>query len=378
MLATLASDRVLDAAYAWLCAQRRHWPANADVWGLRFRWLAEKAAIRQTLLAGHYRFAPLTRITKSDGQCVYVWSARDALVLKALAIVLGGVLPVSRRCVHVKGHGGAKAAVRAVTGALPDYAFVLRTDVKAYYDSIDQYRLLDLLAAHIKDRDVLNLLWQAMRRTVTWGGLFRDCRRGIARGCPLSPLLGALFLSALDAEMQRLGLFYVRFMDDVVVLAPTRWTLRRAVKRLNAVLAGLGLEKHPEKTFIGRVEKGFDFLGYHFTPQRLSIAEDTRRRFREQLARLYEQGCTDREPVHLGKYIRRWVVWARSGLAHNPDLTDVIPVPGVCNAGSLLKAAASAGSRHGWRAVTSVEQPIRTDAPCPPEQARTARFNCAG
>jgi hypothetical protein len=44
--------------------------------------------------------------------------------------------------------------------------------------------------------------------------------------------------------------------------APIRWKLRRAVKIVNQTLAALGLEKHPEKTFVGRVEKGFDFLGY--------------------------------------------------------------------------------------------------------------------
>jgi hypothetical protein len=30
-------------------------------------------------------------------------------------------------------------------------------------------------------------------------------------------------------------------MDDVLVLAPTRWRLRRAVRVLNQVLGGLGL-----------------------------------------------------------------------------------------------------------------------------------------
>ncbi len=34
----------------------------------------------------------------------------------------------------------------------------------------------------------------------------------------------------------------------------------------------LKLEKHPDKTFIGRIEKGFDFLGYHFSPEGLSMA----------------------------------------------------------------------------------------------------------
>ena len=31
------------------------------------------------------------------------------------------------------------------------------------------------------------------------------------------------------------------------------------------VLNDLSLDKHPDKRFIGRVEKGFDFLGYHFS-----------------------------------------------------------------------------------------------------------------
>jgi hypothetical protein len=44
---------------------------------------------------------------------------RDALVLKALALVLGQHLPVSSRCTHLKGNGGAKHAVREVRDHLP-------------------------------------------------------------------------------------------------------------------------------------------------------------------------------------------------------------------------------------------------------------------
>jgi hypothetical protein len=33
------------------------------------------------------------------------------------------------------------------------------------------------------------------------------------------------------------------------------------------------MDKHPEKTFIGRVECGFDFLGYHFSTAGLSVAK---------------------------------------------------------------------------------------------------------
>ena len=40
-------------------------------------------------------------------------------------------------------------------------------------------------------------------------------------------------------------------MDDIIVLAPTRWKLRRVVKTLNRELHALQLVKHPDKTFMG-------------------------------------------------------------------------------------------------------------------------------
>ncbi len=64
---------------------------------------------------------------------------------------------------------------------------------------------------------------------------------------------------------------HVRFCEGVgvklpratrlLVLAPTRWKLRKAVKAVNEVLGWLGLLKHSDKTFVGRTERGFDFLG---------------------------------------------------------------------------------------------------------------------
>ncbi len=112
----------------------------------------------------------------------------------------------------------------------------------------------------------------------------------------------------------RTGLFYVRFMDDVLVLAPSRWKLRRAVKAVNEVLGSLELEKHPDKTFIGRIERGFDFLGYHFNPEGLRVAKATIEKFLVRTSRLYEQERVGAvAPDALGMYMRRWMRWVRSG-----------------------------------------------------------------
>ena len=118
--------------------------------------------------------------------------------------------------------------------------------------------------------------------------------------------------------MERLDVKYVRYMDDILILAKTRWKLKKAIKVLNQTFDELKLEKHPDKTVIGRVEKGFDFLGYHISPEGLSLAKKTVENFISRAARLYEQ--EPREPYdsyRLGLYVRRWCRWVQSGLPVN-------------------------------------------------------------
>ena len=79
-----------------------------------------------------------------------------------------------------------------------------------------------------------------------------------------------------------------------LVLAPTRAKLRGAVRAVNEVLSALRLEKHPDKTFIGKIERGFDFLGYRFGAAVLQLAQATIAKFVEQATRLYEQGRRER------------------------------------------------------------------------------------
>ncbi|NEQ66857.1 MAG: hypothetical protein F6K21_15395 [Symploca sp. SIO2D2] len=101
------------------------------------------------------------------------------------------------------------------------------------------------------------------------------------------------------------------YIDDWLILAPTRWKLRRAIKAVNQVMANLLLEKHPDKTFIGRISKGFDFLGYGFSRQGLKVAKKTVERMMAKAAQLYEQNADD---CRIESYLRHWWSWVRSGV----------------------------------------------------------------
>jgi hypothetical protein len=107
------------------------------------------------------------------------------------------------------------------------------------------------------------------------------------------------------------GLAYARFMDDWVILAPSRWKFREAIRLADQTLAELHVQQKPDKTFIGRICRGFDFLGYALTPAGLQVSPQAVERCAERVSQLYEQGV---DLIHIGAYVRRWLRWTRSGL----------------------------------------------------------------
>ena len=54
LIEQIASDAVLDEAYAWLCHRRRDYPAKADIWSIRPKWNVEKRWIQDNLLTNSY------------------------------------------------------------------------------------------------------------------------------------------------------------------------------------------------------------------------------------------------------------------------------------------------------------------------------------
>lgn len=338
---------LLDMAYDALCKSRRRWPADADIWHLRFHWRAERPRILGLLQAGDWQLSPLQVIRKADGTRCAVWSACDALVIRCLTLLLTPVLPVSRLCTHVKGHGGGKRGLHDITRLVRAgrYPWVCRTDIRGYYGRIDKHLLYQQLERHVRSPVLLNLLWQFLHYSVEDGGTFHTPDRGIPRGASLSPLLAAFHLYETDALFDKppqSPIRYVRYMDDFLIFTRTRWQLRRAVRTLNARLAAAGFKLHPGKTFIGRVSKGFDWMGFWFNDAGCtSIAPRAIDNCLTTLRRLYEQTRHQPAEVQAGrvaKYLNRWRAWARLGIPHRPS--EVPGSEGVDGAMAILRGLA--------------------------------------
>ena len=342
MYNTLLEPITQDVAYTWLCKQRKHFPASSDVWHFRAHYPEQRPALVQSLANGSYRFAPMNQVRLKE-KTVHVWPAQEALVLKMLSLSvfkhLDAAKEISLNAYHIQNNGGIKRAINRVQAKINDYPFVFNTDVKGFYENIQHDALMETLSTVIPDTRILDLIEQSVRRSVTGGGLYRDIKKGIPRGSSLSPLLGALVLRDLDIAMSRIkGIYYCRYMDDWTVLCPTRGKLRHVIKTTHKVLNRLALTLHPDKTYLGKTAKGFEFLGYHFMPKEeqtenesppgqppapsspttdappqskggLQVAKPTMMRALTKLLQLYEQG----KPIEACRlYWQRFTRWALS------------------------------------------------------------------
>lgn len=139
--------------------------------------------------------------------------------------------------------------------------------------------------------------------------------------------MAAFYLHEPDEQFEQSNLFYVRFMDDILILAPTRWKIRKAMALVQATLLRLHLDTHPDKTFIGRIVRGFDFLGYLFRDGVLSAAGKTVAKMKESAARLYEQKGRRNQPTPLGQYLTRWNAWFRGVLVDLNLCFPLLPHP---------------------------------------------------
>ncbi len=202
---------------------------------------------------------------------------------------------------------GTHAAVRRLAqfARSAGAKWVLQLDISKYFYSVNHSILKARALRYIGDQDVravLVALIDSFRTGDEYDDLFPAdgmYRRTRDKGMPIgnlsSQLFANIFLNDFDHWVKqdlRVGR-YIRYVDDMVILADTREQLLAISAAIVAKLAADGLTLHPKKIRLAPAAAGIPFLGYIVWPGHVSVGAYGRRRYHHRL-REHESGGRDR------------------------------------------------------------------------------------
>jgi len=155
--------------------------------------------------------------------------------------------------------------------------WVLKCDIKKFFDSIDHKILLNILEEHIPDKDIIWLL------NIVIDSYHSEQKHGV--GLPLGNLTSQLFanvyLNVFDhwAKHKLKTKHYIRYADDFLVLSTDKKWLEDIIPQIRAfLLEKLNLTLHPTKIFLKTHNSGVDFLGWNNFPDYKRLREKTKQR----------------------------------------------------------------------------------------------------
>ena len=234
--------------------------------------------LRDELVSRTYR--PLrnrrVEIPKGGGKVrvLGIPAIRDRVVQGALTHILE---PIFEADFHDGSYGyrpkrtAQQAVDRVAEAIVRTKTRVIDVDLAAYFDSVRHDLLLAKVARRVNDRDILHLLKLMLKASG---------KRGVPQGGVISPLLSNIYLTEVDAMLERAKavtangthtyIEYARYADDLVILVHNDrrqdWLVEAVARRLREELATLDVQLNEEKSRIVDLSRGesFGFLGFDF------------------------------------------------------------------------------------------------------------------
>lgn len=179
-------------------------------------------------------------------------------------------------------------------------------DIHACYDNILPDVAIDRVADRVADGNILDLIRRFLSAGYVEDGTVFPSEKGTPQGGVISPLLANIVLNELDQQLIRLGFRIVRYADDFVVLCLSKAAAVQALAHVKEILAPLGLSLSGEKTRVANLGTGFEFLGFRFNRNSISIRPKSEKKFKDKIRMLTQRSHNFDQDViiKVGRVIR--------------------------------------------------------------------------
>ncbi len=194
--------------------------------------------------------------------------------------------------------------------------FVLKADIKHYFQTINHTILLKIIECRINDARILWAIKQILRNHQT----DEPCK-GMPLGNLTSQFFANVYLNELDqfVKHELKTPYYLRYVDDFIILHNSESKLYEYKQKIDLFLkTRLALELHPEKSKVHPIGMGTGFLGLRIFMHHKLLQKKNLRRFKTKVALM----CAEYE-VNGGNYdqicdfLEGWIAYSKNANTHN-------------------------------------------------------------
>jgi len=253
--------------------------------------------IKAALLEGEHKPFPVRRaeIPKDDGgiRLLGVPTVVDRLIQQAMAQVLTAIWDhtFSEYSYGFRPGRSQHMAIEQARCYVEDgYTYVVDIDLSKFFDRVNHDNLMNRLAKRITDKRVRKLIRAYLNSGILIGDIVVETEEGTPQGGPLSPLLSNIVLDGLDKELEKRGLRFIRYADDVAIYVRSEKAAERVKRTVSTFITRrLKLVVNEEKSEVSRPWHS-KYLGFRITRYmghtRIGIHEKSMKRFRDRVCKI--------------------------------------------------------------------------------------------
>ncbi len=157
-----------------------------------------------------------------------------------------------------------QAVIKALEYFNDGYDWIVDIDLQAFFDNVNQDKLIGIIRRTIKDGRVVSLIRKYLVSGVMINGVVQPTKLGTPQGGNLSPLLSNIMLNELDKELEKRGLRFVRYADDCLIMVRSEKSANHVMQSVTRYIENkLGLKVNVEKSKVAR-PRNIKYLGFGF------------------------------------------------------------------------------------------------------------------